>query len=91
VKAAVLDDLDWPEDALATIVGIANAQAVFTADDLRREMRPAPNGNMYGAAFAAARNLHLIEAIGDQASTSKSRKYGRLRQWTRHTNKGVES
>ncbi|WP_193339981.1 hypothetical protein [Pseudarthrobacter sp. AB1] len=35
----------------------------FDADDLRREIRPAPHGNLPGLAFAAARNAGHIESV----------------------------
>lgn len=89
--AAALEDNDWHEDAVSTIIGLAHAHPEFTADDMRREMRPAPHPNAPGQAFAAARNLGYIEALGDKASASKSRKHGRLRTWTRRTDKGVTS
>ena len=78
-----LEDLDWHEDAIATIAGIAQAQEFMTADDLSREMRKPPHANMPGQAFAAAKSLKLIRAVGYQTSSSKSRKNGVLRIWTR--------
>jgi len=91
MTAAALEELDtdWTQDAISTIVGIAAAQESMTCDDLRREMRPAPHSNMYGAAFTAAKSLGFIEPIGDQTSTSKTRRHGRLRTWRRKTNEGV--
>lgn len=86
--AAALEDVDWHEDALATIEGLANA-GQFTADDLRREMRPAPHPNHVGAAFTAARRLGYIEAVGHTTSTSKTRHRGTLRTW-RRADKGVQ-
>lgn len=89
MKAAVFEDNDWHEDAVATIIGIAAAQHLFSADDLAREMRRPPHSNMPGQAFAAARTLGHIEAVGYQLSTSKSRKNGVIRTWRRKTNEGV--
>lgn len=85
MKAMVLEDNDWAAGALATIIGLSIGQYLFTADDLAREMRRPPHPNMPGQAFAAARNLGYIEAVGYQTSTSKSRKHGVLRTWTRRT------
>jgi len=82
MKAAILEDLDWHEDAVATIEGLAN-RGQFTADDLRREMRPAPHPNHVGAAFTAARKLGYIEAVGHTTSTSTTRRRGTLRTWRR--------
>ena len=87
--AAALEDADWHEDAVSTIVGIAATRDEFTADDLRREMRPAPSDKMPGAAFVAAKRLGYIEATGDQTSTSKTRRNGRLRTWRRRINEGA--
>ena len=89
MKAAVLEDIEWHEDAISTIVGIAAAQTVFTADDLRREMRPAPHANHIGAAFTAARAHGYIEPVGYQTSSAPSRHRGVLRTWRRRT-EGVQ-
>ena len=91
MKAAALEDSHeaWAEDALATIIGLSLKHTEFTADDLRREMRPAPHGNAPGLAFAAARNAGFIESINSTVSTSRSRKNGSLKTWTRRTDKGV--
>lgn len=83
--AAALEDTTWQEDALATIIGLSHAQTQFTADDLRREMRPAPHGGHVGAAFVAARQLGYIEPVGYTTSNAKTRNHGVLRTWTRKT------
>jgi len=85
MKAAVLEDSHeaWHEDAVATILGLSLQHEEFTADDLRREMRPAPHQNAPGMAFAAARNLGYIESVNSTVSKSKSRKNGSLKTWTR--------
>jgi hypothetical protein len=87
MKAAALEDSHeaWHEDAVATIIGLAAAQHLFSADDLAREMRRPPHPNAPGQAFAAARSLGYITAVGYQQSTSKSRKNGVIRVWTRQT------
>ncbi len=87
MKAAVLEDSheQWHEDAVATIVALAKALDVFSADDLAREMRPAPHPNAPGQAFAAARALGHITSVGYQHSTLKSRKFGVIRTWKRQT------
>jgi hypothetical protein len=85
--AAVLEDSHeaWHEDALATIIGLANAQHLFSADDLAREMRRPPHPNAPGQAFSAARAAGYITAVGYQQSATKSRKNGVIRTWTRQT------
>jgi hypothetical protein len=86
MTAMALDDHDdWLEDAVATIIALSHAQHVFSADDLAREMRRPPHPNMPGQAFSAARSLGHIRAVGYQLSTSKSRKNGVIRTWTRKT------
>jgi hypothetical protein len=79
--AAALEDLDWHDDAVATILGLADCYGVITSDDLRNEIRPAPHPNHYGAAFTAARRLGYIEPVGYQTSTAPSRHRGVLRTW----------
>lgn len=85
MKAAALEDNDWLDDAIATIEGIAEAHHIFSADDLAREMRRPPHPNMPGQAFSIARSRGYIRAVGYQQSTTKSRKNGVVRTWTRQT------
>ena len=89
MKAAILEDIDWHEDAISTIFAIAVTRCEFTSDDLRREMRPAPHPNHFGAAFTAARKLGYIEPVGYQTSTAPSRHRGVLRTWRLKNNEGV--
>lgn len=90
MKAAVLEDVDWHEDAVSTIVGLLNHSDLITADDLRREMRPAPHSNHVGAAFSAARAHGFIEPVGYSTSNAPSRHHGVLRTWRRKS-KGDQS
>ena len=87
-QAMALEDDVWHEDALATIIGLAH-RGQFTADDLRREMRPAPHCNHVGAAFTAARKLGYIEADGYTTSTNTTRRHGVIRTWRAAADKGV--
>jgi hypothetical protein len=89
--AAVLEDThdSWLSDAVATIIGLAHVQTELTADDLRREIRPAPHANLVGIAFTTAKRAGHIEAVSYQTSTSKTRKHGALRTWRRKTNEGA--
>lgn len=89
--AAALEnhDTDWHGDAVATIVALSQQLPTMTSDDLRREMRPAPHANHYGAAFTAARTAGYIEAHGYTTSNAPSRHHGVLRTWKRRTDKGV--
>lgn len=81
--AAVLEDSTWMEDAVATIVGLSRKLPEFTADDLRKEMRPAPHDKMPGLAFGQARRRGLIESAVSTTSTAKSRNHGSLKVWRR--------
>ena len=85
MKAAVLEVSHeaWREDAVATIIGLAHVLDTFTAEDLAREMAPAPHPNSPGQAFAAARNAGHIVAVGYTTSHSKTRKHGVTRVWRR--------
>lgn len=83
-RPAVLDDLDWFPDALATITGLAHAQATVTADDLRRELRAPQHPNHIGQAFSAARAAGVIRPVGYRTSNTPTRKNGVLRVWERH-------
>lgn len=87
--AAALEDSDWSADAVAAIIGLAHDLPEFTSDDLRKEMRPAPHPNHYGAAFTAAKSAGFIEPVGYQTSTAPSRHRGVLRTWRRRINEGV--
>ena len=91
--AAALEELDtvWPEDAIATIIALSHDLTQFTSDDLRKEMRPAPHPCQFGAAFKAAYQQGLIEPVGYQPSTTRSRNSGVIRQWRRKVNEGVAS
>lgn len=78
-----LEDTDWPADAIAKIIDLSHAHTVFTADDLAREMRKPPHGNMVGAAFSAAKAQGFIEAEGYTTSNTPSRHHGVIRTWRR--------
>lgn len=78
-----LEDTDWPADAVATILALAEAQRIVTAEDLTREMRRPPHPNMIGAAFSAARSQGVIVADGYTTSTTPSRHHGVIRVWRR--------
>ena len=81
--AAALEDNDWLEDAVATIVGLSIDKAEFTADDLRKEMRPPAHPNWPGIAFGRASKDGLIEKVNTATSQAKSRNHGSLRVWAR--------
>ena len=80
---AVLQDLDWHADALAMIEALAASGLQFSADDLRKSIRPAPQPNDVGAVFRAACTRGLITTCGFQESSTPSRKGGVIRVWQR--------
>jgi len=85
MRAAALDDWDelWKEDAIATIISLSLDHDSFSADDLRKEMRPPNRGAQVGAAFRSAQSQGLIESVESQKSTSKTRNHGRNLRWRR--------
>lgn len=83
MKAMALEDPDWMADAVATIIGLSHTFQQFSADDIRRELRPAPSDKMPGAAFTAAKSAGYIEAAGYTISTASTRKHGVIRTWRR--------
>lgn len=86
MRAEVLDTRDeWLADAVATIIGLAYSQPEFSADDLARELRPAPHPNLTGVAFSKARMAGYITTVGIHSSATKSRNGGIQRVWSRAT------
>lgn len=73
----------WLEDAVATIIGLANSQTYVTADDLRREMREPDHPSWPGRAIIAARKAGHIERVGYQPSKAGPRRYGATALWTK--------
>jgi hypothetical protein len=85
VQAAVLEEdrAEWFEDARLAILRLSITESEFSADDLRKVMRPAPSKYWPGLAFTAAKNAGLIEKVSDTTSKSRSRKGGSLKTWRR--------
>ena len=83
MQAAILEDNEWPIDADLAIMRLAKTEPEFTADTLRKVLRPAPHPNWVGLAFGRARRARLIEAVNTTTSASKSRNHGSLRVWRR--------
>lgn len=81
--AAALEDLDWHADADLAILRLSITESEFTADDLRRCLRPAPVANWTGLAFGRARRKGLIEKVSETTSKAKSRNHGSLKVWRR--------
>lgn len=76
----------WIDDAVATIIGIAEVQSQFSADDLAREMRVPDSSKWPGAAFTKARSEGYIEAVeGDlfKKSSRPSRHHSAIKLWTK--------
>ena len=83
--AAALEESrqEWFEDARLAIVRLSITEQTFTADSLRKVLRPAPHSNWPGIAFNNARRAGLIEPINYTTSNSSTRKHGALRTWRR--------
>ena len=91
MQAAVLDDsATWIEDAAATIVGLAKAQPIVTAEDLAKEMGKPPVANWVGLAFTKAKNAGHIEWVRYVRSNTQTRKGGSVSEW-RLKPKGIQS
>jgi hypothetical protein len=90
-QAMVLEELkaDWFTDARFMIERLAAGNDRFTADDLRKVMRPAPNRYWAGNAFSQAQAAGLIEWVGYRKSTTKSRKGSPVSIWRRKS-EGVQ-
>jgi len=91
-QAMVLEESksDWFMDARFMIERLAAGNDRFTADDLRKVMRPAPNRYWAGNAFSQAQAAGLIEWVGYRKSTTKSRKGSPVSIW-RRKQEGVQS
>lgn len=77
-----LDDRDeWLADALTIIQIMAELGMIFTSDDLRKNIRPAPHPNLVGAAFRTACGRRWITEYGTALSATPSRRGGLVRQW----------
>lgn len=76
---------EWFEDARDMIEQLAAANDTFTADSLRKVLRPAPNRYWTGLAFTQAQNAGLIEWVGYVKSKTKSRKGSPVSVWRRRT------
>ena len=91
-QAMALDEYDehWSADAVAAIISLSLDHDTFSADDLRKHMRPPNRPAQWGAAFTSARVQGLIESAGYKKSTTKTRNNGSHQIWRRKT-KGVEA
>lgn len=87
----VLADEEWHLDADLAILRLSKTEAEFTADDLRRVMRPAPVANWAGLAFGRASKAGFIEAVNTTTSKAKTRNHGSLKTWRRKINEEVAS
>ena len=92
MRAMALDEIkaEWFEDARFMIDQLSKAQDRFSADDLRKVLRPAPNRYWAGLAFSQAQAAGLIEWVGYRKSTTKTRKGAPVSIWRRKT-EGVQS
>lgn len=85
MKAAALEEVkaEWFADARLAILRLSITEREFTADTLRKVLRPAPNQYWTGIAFGQAARAGLIEKVAETTSTSKSRNHGSLKVWRR--------
>ena len=83
------DRADWFADARLAILRLSITEAEFSADDLRKVLRPAPSKYWPGIAFGQAKRAGLIEKVSETTSKSKSRNHGSLKVWRRKT-EGVQ-
>ena len=74
---------DWFADARLAILRLSITEPEFTADDLRKVLRPAGHQNWPGLAFGQAQRAGLIEKVCETTSKSKSRNHGSLKVWRR--------
>ena len=81
MQAAALEDNDWHLDADLAILRLALTEQSFTADDLRRVLRPAPHPNHVGLAFGRAARAGIIHPVNTATSTARSRNHGSLKVW----------
>ena len=81
-QPAVLEDTAWIEDALNMLTAYAASGLMFSAEDLRDSMRPAPNPAQVGTAFREAHRLGIIRPTGYKESSTPSRRHGVIRTWT---------
>lgn len=80
-----LEDTTWREDAMDVVERLAKQGRRFTADDLRKELRPAPHQNMVGPVFTAAQRRGLISKVANANSRVKSRNGGHQYEWIGNT------
>ncbi|MHC6175425.1 hypothetical protein [Glutamicibacter sp. X7] len=72
---------EWLEAAATAIADLASEGHTFTADAVRERIPAPAEPNWFGAAFSAARESGVIEAVGFELSRTRSRRGGVLRRW----------
>jgi len=82
-------DEHWKDDAVAAIISLSLDHETFSADDLRKHMRPPNRPAQWGAAFTSARVQGLIESAGYKKSTTKTRNNGSHQIWRRKTDRSA--
>jgi len=85
-----IDKQEWFEDARFMIERLAAGNDRFTADDLRKVMRPAPVANWTGLVFRQAQQAGDIEWVSYIRSNTKTRRGGSVSVW-RRKQEGVQS
>lgn len=85
-RAAVLEDLDWGQDARDAIEQACKRGGSFTADDLRDAgLRDAPRPSMWGAAFKSAQQAGIIRHAGWTVSRRPARRHSVTAMWLPNT------
>ena len=87
MRAAALEEskAEWFADARFMIERLAAGNDRFSADDLRKVLRPAPDPHWAGLVFGEVSRKGLIEFVEYQKSKTKSRKGAPVAVWRRKT------
>ena len=86
IAAALEEDrADWFADARLMILRLSITEPEFTADDLRKVLRPPASDKWPGLAFGHAARAGLIEKVSETTSKVRSRNRGSLKVWRRKT------
>lgn len=78
------DPAVWTAEALAYVEARARAGLTVTADDVRRDLPPAPHPNAVGPVFKVLAGRKVIEKTAYGASTARLRKGGPRFEWRLH-------
>lgn len=91
-RPAVLEDLDWPDDAMDALEAEAATGATFDAYQMqqRQGLRDPDSPNQWGPLFRAASHRGIIAAVGYHESQRPGRAGGACRVWVgKNTKNGL--